>query len=95
MAIAHTHWTEALAVKLADCTPPFVTSKSSAATATTSGAPVETRFTKPPAAEKLLASGMSPAPTSSSLFWVSDGVFPEERELELPVLLTCLSKVLE
>ncbi len=93
VAMAQTHWIEELAPKLADCTPPVVTNKSSAATATTRGAPTDTRLTKFPPAEKVWASGINPAPISSSLFWVNAVVLPEFRELEFPVLLVCLSKL--
>lgn len=45
VAITQTHWIEAFAPKIAACTPPVVTNRSSAATAITSGAPAETRLT--------------------------------------------------
>jgi hypothetical protein len=91
VAIQQTHWIDALAVKVAARAPPVVTNWSSAATATTKGAPADTRFTNPAPAEKLLAKGISPAPINISLVWVSVGVLPEFRLAELPVAPAVLS----
>lgn len=72
----------------------MVTNRSSAATATTKGAPADTRLTKLPAAENVLANGISPAPISNSEFWVKVLVFPDDNVLELPVVPVCLSREL-
>lgn len=78
---------------VADCTPPLVTSKSSAAIMIVAGAFRLVRFTKFPPAEKTSPRTISPTPIRSSEFWVREVVLPEERVFELPVFETCLSSV--
>lgn len=58
-----------------------------------SGAARVVRFTNPAPAVNVSARGMTPAPTTSSMFWVMGVVAPEESEVEFPVFEADLSIV--
>lgn len=94
VTIPAAHWPETLELMVLVWMPLVVTNRSCITTDTLRGALTEVRLTKPPEGVNVAPVAIRPAPMSNSDDCTVGLVLPEDKAVELPVLLAFLSSIL-